>query len=97
MSTTLTEIAARTRHPETLEQIVLRLQPHGGPWKIFPNPMRADGVFVAQDIPCFPYPGVKGANGLALYPAIPQNAKSVGYQLPHVQAKQLLAMLNEDS
>lgn len=42
--------------------------------KVFPNPMRSDGVFVAEDKPIEPYEGARGING-PLYPAVPDGRR----------------------
>lgn len=80
---------------ETIEEIYQRLRCEDGPWCLYLNPMRNDGVFVGQEKPFIPYKGVRGGRNQLLYPAVPYAAKSVGYQLPHAEAERLVSMLNE--
>lgn len=49
--------------------------------KVYPNPMRDDGVFVAEDKEITPYPGVARCDGKPCYPAVPTTRYSLGHQL----------------
>jgi hypothetical protein len=62
--------------------------------KIFPNPMRDDGVFVAEDRPIEPYSGVHGANGEVLFQAVPQGRIRIMNQLPRDFAEELVRRWN---
>ncbi len=54
-----------------------------GPWRTFPNPMRSDGVFVAQDRPIEPYPGnPRDLDGNPHLPAVPKGW-CLGSQVEH--------------
>lgn len=64
-----------------------------GPYAIFPNPMRTDGVFVSQDRPKQPYKGVTDIYGNPIYPATP-NGHGLPFQVPHAVAERLIARLN---
>lgn len=75
-----------------LQEIFDELKQHGGKWRTYPNPMRSDGVFVAQDKPAKPYPGYTDR-----FPAVPDEAAALHYQLPHDQAEELVRRLNEAS
>jgi hypothetical protein len=70
------------------------LRRHQGPFKVYANPMRADGVFVGQDKPPAPYPGVRGIAG-PIYPAVPFDAYVLPYQVPREVADRLLSLLHE--
>lgn len=54
-----------------------------GPWRAYPNPMRSDGLFVAQDKPIEPYEGTKDIYGNPQYPAVPRDAWGLGMQVEH--------------
>lgn len=64
---------------------------------IFPNPMRDDGVFVAQDLPIEPYKGCYTLDGKPSYPTLPQRGYSIGHQLPHGFAAELVRRWNTAS
>jgi hypothetical protein len=57
---------------------------------IFPNPMRSDGVFLAEDKPIEPYPE---PNAHAR-PAVPLGAFSFPYQLPLALAEEVVKRWN---
>lgn len=78
------------------EEIFEYLKDKGGPWKTYPNPMRDDGLFVAEDKELLPYESVMGAWGKPLYPATPRKAFTLGYQLPHKMAEDLVQRLNSE-
>jgi hypothetical protein len=61
--------------------------------KIYPNPMRDDGVFVAEDKEIEPYP-LPGAEGRPHYPAIPNTPYRFGQQLPRDFAEELVRRWN---
>jgi hypothetical protein len=63
-----------------------------GPFRLYPNPMRSDGVFIGEDKEIQPYPGVRSING-PLYPATPQGAKTYPTGLPHDVADKVLEAL----
>ncbi len=62
--------------------------------KVYPNPMRDDGVFVAEDKEIAPYPGVSRVDGKPCYPAIPCTKYSLGSQLEPEFAKELVQRWN---
>lgn len=76
------------------EQIFEFLKEKKGPWKIYLNPMRDDGVFLAQDTPHRPYEGVWESDGSPMYPATPQRSYSYPNQLPLDMAQRLVTRLN---
>lgn len=61
-------------------------------WRTFPNPMRSESLFVAEDLPIEPYESVS-LDG-PLYPATPQKGHSIPFALPKLVAHALVAMLN---
>jgi hypothetical protein len=61
---------------------------------VFPNRMRDDGVFVAQDLPIEPYSGVKTFDGRECYPSIPQRGVRIGHQLPCAFAHEIVRRWN---
>jgi hypothetical protein len=61
---------------------------------IFPNRMRDDGVFVAQDLPIEPYEGVRSLGGNKCFPSVPQQGVRIGSQLPHAFAHELVRRWN---
>jgi hypothetical protein len=69
------------------------LREHEPPFRIYPNPMRSDGVFVGQGREVEPYAGARGLNG-PLYPATPRGAFVLSPQVPRDMADALLLMLN---
>lgn len=60
----------------------------------FRNPMRDDGVFVAESKTIDPYEGVKGLKGEPLYPATPQTPYSLRSQLTHDFAAEIVRRWN---
>ena len=62
--------------------------------KVFPNPMRNDGVFVAEDKEIAPYPGISNMDGKPCYPAIPRTRYQLGYQLERGFAEELVKRWN---
>lgn len=62
--------------------------------RVFRNPMRSDGVFVAEDKPIRAYPGARGFDGLPLFPAVPQDGVSLGYQVEPELARRIVACVN---
>lgn len=52
-----------------------------GPWRTYPNPMRADGVFVAQVAKPTAYPGVTDISGLPVLMAVPEQAWGIHSQI----------------
>ena len=83
-----------------LLELVQEHRKAGIKWKIYPNPMREDGVFVAEDKPLEPYKEVRGFDGsregYAIFPAIPNTKHSIGFQLPHSDAEELAELLNKE-
>jgi len=61
-----------------------------GPLKVYPNPMRNDGVFVAQDKPNKPYES-RGMDGEPRYPAVPEAAWGIGVQIEPDKARYIVA------
>jgi hypothetical protein len=61
---------------------------------VYPNPTRDDGVFVAEDRPIEPYEGVKTLDGKPCYPSTPRTGYSLGMQLPHAFAHELVRRWN---
>jgi hypothetical protein len=61
---------------------------------VYQNPMRDDGVFVAEDRPIEPYKDIRGSDGGLCYPSIPQHGISIGSQLPHAFAFELVRRWN---
>ena len=80
----------------TVERLVEQFYSPGVKWRTYPNPMRSDGVFVAEDKPIEPYPGVSRIGGSPIYPATPQTQHAIPFQLPHDQAAELVRMLNAE-
>lgn len=74
-----------TKSPQDLSSVRL---------KVFPNPMRHDGVFVAEDQIIKPYPDVKGPKGELIYPAVPLGVFSIPAQLPLDFAQELVKRWN---
>lgn len=64
---------------------------------IYQNPMRSDGVFVAEDKPRLPYEGVTGTRGERLYPATPQTPYALGRQVDVEFARELVRRWNAGS
>jgi hypothetical protein len=62
--------------------------------KIYPNRMRDDGVFVAEDREIEPYEGIKDVQGRLCYPSIPQGGYALSRQLPHAFAQELVKRWN---
>ena len=82
-------------HPGAGEDEVFEwLKEREGPWKVYPNPMRDDGVFIAQDKPRVPYEGVTGLDESHRYPAVPQDAYGLGFQIPRDIAENVVRRLN---
>lgn len=82
--------------PINEDEIFEQLNTDPGPWKIYSNPMRADGVFIGQDRPLEPYPGVMDMYGGPLYPATPRGIIKYHWQLPHDIAERLVERLNKE-
>ena len=61
--------------------------------KCYPNPQRADGIFIAEDKPIEPYSGVQTLHG-PVYPATPRNAWHLGFQVEPVAARRLVDCSN---
>lgn len=86
--------------PQELEKLLLnelgaKLYVPGVKWKTYINPMRDDGVFIAEDKPIEPCAGMT-VRGEPYYPPLPKTAHSLGYQLPHELANKLVEILNKD-
>lgn len=62
--------------------------------KVFPNPMRDDGVFVAEDKEIAPYPGISRMDGKPCYPTVPKTRYMLGYQLERGFAEELVKRWN---
>jgi hypothetical protein len=62
---------------------------------IYPNRMRDDGVFVAEERPIEPYKGISGSSGETLYPSVPDTPYSLRGQLPHAFAYELVRRWNK--
>lgn len=61
---------------------------------IYPNRMRDDGVFVAEEKEIEPYPGILNSVGKPCYPSVPNTPWSIGSQLPHAFAAELVRRWN---
>ncbi len=60
----------------------------GEPWATYPNPMRADGVFVGEDAPqTFYHPGGQPE-------AVPRGAWRIGTQIEPRRAERIVACVN---
>jgi hypothetical protein len=59
----------------------------------FENPMRDDGVFVAEDKDIDPYPGISALDGSQIFPAVPRGLV-FGHQMPHALADRVIACWN---
>ena len=79
---------------DQLKSIVSRFKRPGVRWKKYPNPMRADGVFIAEDKAIEPYPGVTDMNGYPLFPVIPKTENTIPFQISLEDADEVLAALN---
>lgn len=60
----------------------------------FVNPMRDDGLFVAEDKPIEPYEGCARFDGSPVYPACPKTKWLIGHQLGHVFAQEIVRRWN---
>lgn len=76
--------------------LAMKYKAPGIRWKTYVNPMRTDGLFVAQDMPISPYsPNVRRfPDGGLLYPAVPSTPNAIPFGLPHDEAETLVQMLN---
>ena len=61
---------------------------------VYTNPMRDDGVFVAEDRPIEAYDGIRNLDGSPCYPTRPQHGYAIGAQLPHAFAFELVRRWN---
>ena len=61
---------------------------------VYPNPMRDDGVFVAEEKEIKPYDGAKGLNGEPLFPATPATPYVIRSQLPKDFASEIVRRWN---
>jgi len=61
--------------------------------KTFPNSMRDDGVFVAEDKEMEPYEGITSLDGAQVFPAIPRGLV-FSRQMPQALADRLVACWN---
>lgn len=80
---------------EQIEFIYAELKKHEAPFRIYPNPIRNDGVFIGQEKPLEPYPNAKDMFGKAIYPAVPFRGYCFPFQVPQAVAKVILQRLNE--
>lgn len=80
---------------DRLYRLVEKHKKIGIRWRTYINPMRDDGLFVAEDKPLEPYPEITNMDGSPVFPAIPNTKYSIGFQLPHKEAKELVRLLNE--
>lgn len=78
------------------DEIFDLLKSKDAPWRIYPNPMRNDGVFLAQDRPLKPYPGIFDGDGRPVYPPTPLDAYAYERQLPIDMAERLVKRLNSE-
>ena len=76
------------------QQIYELLKDKTGPWEVYPNPMRGDGVFLAQKRPIKPYEGVTTLAGEPMFPAVPQGSYAYPHQLSPEVARNLRDQLN---
>lgn len=63
-----------------------------GPWRVYPNPMRSDGVFLCVEEELKPYPGVRDLDGNPVSPAVPEGL-CWPVQLSHAMAYRLAGRL----
>jgi hypothetical protein len=61
---------------------------------MYPNPMRNDGVFVAELKEIRPYQGITGMQGEAVFPTVPETPYRIRTQLPRKFAKELVRRWN---
>lgn len=78
---------------ERVQRIVDYFNGVSGPFRLYPNPMRDDGMFVGQDKELKPYPNVRSMSG-PLYPATPIGAKMYPGQVPHDIGIKAIEMMN---
>ncbi len=77
---------------KTIEESLLDWFAGCGPLAIFPNPMRSDGVFIAEDVPIAPYEGVRNLEGKEVFPAVPQNARTFPCQVTREMAGRVVLL-----
>lgn len=68
--------------------------PMGMRLAIFPNRMRNDGCYVAEDKPIEAYPGVRRMDGSPAYPSTPKTAFCIPNQLPWAFAAEIVRRWN---
>ena len=64
---------------------------------VYPNRMRTDSVFVAEDRPIEPYANHHNLDGGLCYPSVPQKGYVIGSGLPHAFAYELVRRWNAAS
>lgn len=73
-----------------IEEIGLKHYRQGVVWQAYPNPMRDDGVFIAEVKEIEPYDGTQR------YPAVPNTPNAIFHQVPHRLAPKLIHFLNHE-
>lgn len=76
----------------TIDEVVIFFNGATGPFRLYRNPMRTDGVFIGEDRPIKPYRGVTHLDGSPIFPAVP-DALVFPHQLPLELADEVLAAL----
>ena len=76
----------------TLEELADQYRSPGIQWATYPNPMRTDGLFVAEkrSIESYELGSLYGVR----YPATAQTLHAIAFQLPHADAEALVKLLN---
>lgn len=77
-----------------IDEIRHMLYVEGIKWKAYPNPMKHDSFFIAEDKEIEPYPDVKDLQGNLSYPATPKTEHCLGYGLRKILADKIVNYLN---
>ena len=73
-----------------IEEIGFKHYREGIKWQIYPNPMRDDVVFIAEEKEIEPYPGTQK------YPAVPNTPHVIHHGVPPRIAVKLLHFMNHE-
>lgn len=63
---------------------------------IYPNPVRGDGVFIAEQKPIEPYQGISNLDGSKVYSALPNTEFRISHQLPYEFAWEIVRRWNNN-